>query len=94
MKCHFTFSRLATVFHLLVLLAAQYVETLTVVVAITDTAYIVYLFFRDCEKEAVLYIHKEHRIVQLLPCSFIIICVQCYFKCIFGALITACENCT
>lgn len=54
MKCHFKFSRPSTIFHLLVLLAAQNGETLVVFVTITETAYIVYIFFGECEKERVL----------------------------------------
>ena len=55
MKCHFKFSRLSTVFHLLVLLlAAQHGETLVVFVAIRETAYTVYIFFGEREKETLL----------------------------------------
>lgn len=58
MKCHCKFCRLSTVFHLLVLLAAQHGETL-VVVAISETAYIVCIFFREFEKETVLLSSKR-----------------------------------
>ena len=55
MKYHFKFSRLSTDFHLLVLLlAAQHGETLVVFVTITEAAYIVRIFFWECEKETVL----------------------------------------
>lgn len=55
MKCHFKFSRLSTVFHLLVLLlAAEHGETLVLFVALTETVYILYLFLGDCEKGRVL----------------------------------------
>lgn len=52
MKCHFKFTRLSTVFHLLLFLAARHGETL-VFVAMTETAYIVYVFFGECEEETV-----------------------------------------
>lgn len=55
MKCHFKFAGLWTIFYLLVLpLAAQRGETLVVFVTITETAYIVYIFFGKLEKEIVL----------------------------------------
>jgi hypothetical protein len=54
MKCHFKFARLRTFFHLLVLLAAQRGEKHVVFVTITETAYTVYIFFGESEKETLL----------------------------------------
>jgi hypothetical protein len=52
MKCHFKFARLWTDFHLLVLLlTAQRGEKLVIFVTITETAFIVYIFFGEREQE-------------------------------------------